>query len=292
MLESGLVEMQMVCTMASAQVDCRSMNLKIIAVGALVLAGIGTVVVVTSGRLQLAADDPHAHDHAHDATIFIAPGGNEQIAVTFAEDHLDLTGLGYEQLLLQQIPSASGTRYENREANLTLWNNGDAVTVYRGAEVLFSGRHTSDHTHDEDHHHDTLQAPTGSQHDHDHGQAQAPTAEIATALQNKTWVWEKFQTVDGSVVSPRDVTAFSLDFGNQQQVSGQTDCNNFGGSYELTGNKLEFGALLSTKMYCEGSQEGIFLEYLQAGHLEVMVSSNELILRHEEGGGELHFTAL
>jgi len=34
-------------------------------------------------------------------------------------------------------------------------------------------------------------------------------------------------------------------------VSGNSGCNRYGGKFTITGNKIKFGALMGTKMYCE-----------------------------------------
>lgn len=254
----------------------RRMNMKIIAIGALLVAATAAVLAISSNRIELAAEDPHQHDHAQEATTFVS-SDNEEISVVFAGDHLDLTGLGYEDLLLQQVEAASDARYENREANLVLWNKGEEVTIYRDEEVLFSGVH-KEHGYEHGHEADELHEPESD-------------VDVAISLQGKTWVWEKYQAADGSTVAPRQVDAFTLTFGDQSQISGRTDCNNFGGSFTLSGNELEFGPFMSTKMYCEGSQESEFLGYLGSGHLTVTMSGSELILKQEKEGGELHFVA-
>ncbi len=265
--------------------------MKIIAIGALVLALVGAVAVVSSNRLELASEDPHAHDHAHEATVFVSSGGNEQVAVVFANDHIDMTGLGYEGLMMQQVAAASGVRYENREANLVLLNKGDTVTIYRDDQVLFEGTHLEHGAHEGEHGYDEAATSGTSSEEHTHHDDSADASTTAMLIQSKTWVWEKYLATDGTIAAPRQAEAFTLSFGSQSQISGTTDCNNFGGSYTLSGSELEFGPFMSTKMYCEGSQETEFLGYLGAGHLEIVVSGNELILKQEKGGGELHFVA-
>jgi heat shock protein HslJ len=39
------------------------------------------------------------------------------------------------------------------------------------------------------------------------------------------------------------------------RANGFAGCNSFGGSFELDGEKLKFGPMISTKMFCESSQE-------------------------------------
>src|SRR5690606_2371027 len=67
--------------------------------------------------------------------------GTDDILVFY--DRQENTALLYSSrmagVVLDQVPSASGARYENIELNLALWNKGDEVTLYRGDEIIFSG---------------------------------------------------------------------------------------------------------------------------------------------------------
>ena len=42
----------------------------------------------------------------------------------------------------------------------------------------------------------------------------------------------------------------TLTFGADRQVSGNLGCNSFGGSYELKGDQITFGPIMSTLMAC------------------------------------------
>jgi len=191
--------------------------------------------------------------------------------------------------MMQQVPAASGARYENRQANLVLWNKGDEVTVYRNEEIIFTGKH-KEHAHAEEPHHEDYATSSVVHNDHEHSSDSAATSSVS-GLVGPVWVWEKYQAADGSVVAPRNPSAYTLTFSTDGGVSGGTDCNGFGGSYTLTGNELEFGPFLSTQMFCEGSQEAEFQGFLSRGHLAVTLSAGELILTQEKGGGEIHFVA-
>ena len=50
------------------------------------------------------------------------------------------------------------------------------------------------------------------------------------------------------------------------QVSGNSGCNSYGGDYQVDGEKIEFGMLMSTLMACADpammEQETIFMQYL------------------------------
>ena len=59
-------------------------------------------------------------------------------------------------------------------------------------------------------------------------------------------------------------------FDAQGNMNGNSGCNNFGGSYELNGERLIVGPLMSTKKACFGGdimqQESAFLDALQNAH--------------------------
>ena len=49
----------------------------------------------------------------------------------------------------------------------------------------------------------------------------------------------------------------------QKRVSGNGSCNSFGGAVTIADNKMQFGNLFSTKMYCEAVQ-GIETDFFAA----------------------------
>jgi heat shock protein HslJ len=84
------------------------------------------------------------------------------------------------------------------------------------------------------------------------GEADAKTM----TLTMKSWTWVS-ATEEGITSTPKQSDRFTLTF-KDGQVSVTTDCNGMGGTYTAEGNKLTFGPMMSTLMYCEGSQEGEF----------------------------------
>ncbi len=62
-------------------------------------------------------------------------------------------------------------------------------------------------------------------------------------------------------------------FGSNGEMNGNGGCNSFGGSYELNGERLIIGPIMSTKKACFGDvmkQESVFFKSLQkAHHIEV-----------------------
>jgi heat shock protein HslJ len=75
------------------------------------------------------------------------------------------------------------------------------------------------------------------------------------------WVWKQSDTIDETVVSTND--AFTITLSEDGRVQVTTDCNNGQGIYTLGENQsIEFNAIATTKMFCEGSQESEFLSQL------------------------------
>jgi heat shock protein HslJ len=82
-------------------------------------------------------------------------------------------------------------------------------------------------------------------------------------LNMKTWTWIKTQYNNDTEVMPHKAEAFTLIFNADGKVSATTDCNSMNGSYEVDGSKISFSPMVSTRMYCENSQENVFGKLLQ-----------------------------
>jgi heat shock protein HslJ/uncharacterized lipoprotein NlpE involved in copper resistance len=67
-----------------------------------------------------------------------------------------------------------------------------------------------------------------------------------------------------------------------KSVSGFTGCNRFSGTYKQTQNSLDFGALASTKMYCNGSAENFFLQALKEANAFELRNDNLIIKKEDE----------
>ncbi|MFD0940519.1 META domain-containing protein [Pedobacter boryungensis] len=57
----------------------------------------------------------------------------------------------------------------------------------------------------------------------------------------------------------------TLNFDNENKVSGKSFCNGFGGTTTITGNTIKFSELIGTMMFCEdvGQAEGKYTEGLR-----------------------------
>ena len=82
---------------------------------------------------------------------------------------------------------------------------------------------------------------------------------------------------------------FTLDFDQHGSVNIGTDCNDMSAAFELSGNQLVFGPIATTLMYCEGSQEQEFVEYLDDVQSYYITDDNELALMFPYDTGAMVF---
>ena len=94
----------------------------------------------------------------------------------------------------------------------------------------------------------------------------------------KTWDWIHTTYGDGTQVQPHALKKFTLLFKKDNTFSLGTDCNSGGGGYVMNGNKISFEKMISTMMYCDGSQEADFTKML-----------GEVLSYHFTSRGELVF---
>jgi heat shock protein HslJ len=81
------------------------------------------------------------------------------------------------------------------------------------------------------------------------------------SLEDTSWVLTAFNDIN-----PIEGTQPTIHF-EDAQVSGKASCNSYGGSYQVKGDAISFGALFQTEMFCvdpEGvmEQERTYLELL------------------------------
>lgn len=206
-------------------------------------------------------------------------------------------------VLLKQAVSASGARYVNQDESIVLWDKGGEVTIEYNNEVIYAGTVDDAQTVVSD----TLveQIPVVMQeveitvdtesegndsavNEIDENASEAtPNADpnIRQLLVNNAWVWEKTLMNDGTVIAPNTVGDFVITFTNDGRVQGDTDCNNFGGSFTVDGTAISFGSLMSTLMYCEGSQETQFLKYFnEVDHVFFDEAGNLVLLIKYDSG--------
>ena len=77
-------------------------------------------------------------------------------------------------------------------------------------------------------------------------------------LTAKSWTWIYTEDVSGNIkFTPKRSEAFKMQF-TEDRMSSATDCNTMGGSFIVEGQNLSFGPLMSTLMYCDGSDEAVY----------------------------------
>ncbi len=103
-----------------------------------------------------------------------------------------------------------------------------------------------------------------------------------------TWKWVRAQYNDGKVITPKK-DSFTLTFKNDGSFSATTDCNGIGGNYTATKSTIIFGKMMSTKMYCEGSQEADFQKLLENTGAYLFTSKGELVLNLKFDSGSVYF---
>lgn len=87
---------------------------------------------------------------------------------------------------------------------------------------------------------------------------------------------------DGELIVPYRAASFEVRFAGET-VQGTTDCNGFSGSYSVEDTALSFGPFASTKMYCEDSQEDVFIAGMQSATSYYHNTFGQLVLTGESG---------
>ena len=105
----------------------------------------------------------------------------------------------------------------------------------------------------------------------------------------KTWNWIDTIYNNGSTTAPRVQNKFTLTFKAPNIFSAATDCNGVGGEYTTNGNKITFTKMMSTLMYCEGSQEADFSKALGEAVSYHFTSKGELIFDLKFDSGSMVF---
>lgn len=108
------------------------------------------------------------------------------------------------------------------------------------------------------------------------------------SLTMKTWKWVQAEYNDGTILRPKN-DAFSLTFKNDGTFGATTDCNGVGGKYAATESTVTFSEMMSTRMFCEGSQEANFIKILENTGEYVFTSKGELVLNLKFDSGSVYF---
>ncbi|MDP2705535.1 MAG: META domain-containing protein [Patescibacteria group bacterium] len=108
-------------------------------------------------------------------------------------------------------------------------------------------------------------------------------------LDMKSWTWIRALYNDGREILPKKAGVFTLDFSKDGKFSVKTDCNSMGGTYSANGGQISFTDMMSTKMYCEGSQESEFANLLTNTSGYHFTSRGELVLDLKFDSGSVIF---
>jgi heat shock protein HslJ len=109
------------------------------------------------------------------------------------------------------------------------------------------------------------------------------------SLSMKKWKWIRTEYFDGKNVEPKKPDVFAVTFRTDGNFSVSTDCNGMGGQYTTKGDVLTFSAMMMTKMFCEGAQEGEFSAMLSDVAGYNFTSKGELVLLLKNKKGSIFF---
>jgi heat shock protein HslJ len=112
--------------------------------------------------------------------------------------------------------------------------------------------------------------------------SRSPTNTPSLKIIDRTWQWSYNRNAAGQkIFIPKRSEAFRMQFASGR-MSSATDCNTVGGVYTISGDSLSFGPLMSTLMFCEGSEE---LEYHTSLGLVsgFEINDSELYLKNDQG---------
>lgn len=234
---------------------------------ALLLGGVLWLLARQSAPESISVS-PQEMAYLDQAEEILYRGESGDVIIKYADELVRIVGGTYDQVVLRQVPAASGVKYEG-EQGLTLWTKGDEVRIETPQELVFVGVEVPDD--------EVVTLPATPVED-------APTATTTDEMSfiNTKWVWQK-ATIAGDMVTVEKPDEFSVTFTADGQVVGDTDCNGFGGSFTRDGDMLTLGEFMSTLMFCEGSQEEVFRELFVSPLTVESVSALSMTLRNGAG---------
>jgi heat shock protein HslJ len=109
-------------------------------------------------------------------------------------------------------------------------------------------------------------------------------------LDMHAWTWVSALYNDGREIKPKQAGQFTLAFGTDGRFSAATDCNSVAGSYTTASDdQITFSDMVSTRMFCEGSQESEFTALLENTASYHFTSRGELVLDLKADSGTVTF---
>ena len=104
----------------------------------------------------------------------------------------------------------------------------------------------------------------------------------------KTWNWVNTIYNNDTTTTPK-TNKFAITFKADKTFSATTDCNGVGGEYTVKDNKITLTKMMSTMMYCEGSQEQDYSKMLSKVQSYMFTSKGELVLMLKYDTGSMIF---
>jgi heat shock protein HslJ len=112
--------------------------------------------------------------------------------------------------------------------------------------------------------------------------------EKASPIFDTAWVWKETVLLDGTVIAPLQPEAFVLTLGSDRRYTSTTDCNSLSGNFVIDEEVLSLSPAISTKMFCEGSQDTIYMNDLVLAN-SFVIEGDELTLNLNRDHGAMKF---
>ncbi len=209
-----------------------------------------------------------------DATKVLYQSEVGEITVEYISNLARVTGGAYDGMVFRQVVAASGAKYEG-EKGVTLWTKNNEVRIETPQQVVYTGTAVPPEE----------PSPTPPAVVEETPAATTTTATTTSeggAITEKTWVWES-AIQGGETIQPKKSDAFSLTFTADGTLQGTTDCNGFGGDYKNSDDEITLGALRMTLMFCENSEEGLFVGLIESPLTIVSLTEGTLELKNASG---------
>jgi heat shock protein HslJ len=104
----------------------------------------------------------------------------------------------------------------------------------------------------------------------------------------KTWEWTTVTYNDGKIIKPKKPKTFTLSIKTDGTFAATTDCNRLSGKVVIKNKSIQFSDIVSTRMFCEGSQEADFQKVLEQAVSYFFTSKGEMVfdLAYDSGSAQ------
>lgn len=186
---------------------------------------------------------------------------DNQIEIVFYKKVAHLSGKNFGNEL--KLSNTSEGVYKNEKNNLTLFQKEGEVLIFIGKKKVFEGKMQKD-----DSYKNTK----------------------LVALTKTVWQWGNLIIQDDALLKPVNPSIFNLSFSPEGKVSVTTNCADFSGAYELSGNKLSIINLTQTKKFCDNSEGEVFIQSLVETDSLDFGKDNDLVLFLKNNFGSMSFS--